>query len=217
MSKQRFDIRPLGKDDLVIAARICAQAMSDNPIHVQVFRGTPVRRERRLKRFFTGLLQYILRKGDLLGAYADGTLIGVLGRLPPGSCKPNWRDLLSLLPALLTSNSPTGTLRAAVWLNTWSRLDPPTPHWHLGPLAVDSGRQSQGVGTQLMEYACTAAADACLYLETDTLANVRFYEGLGFDVLATPTILATPSWLMVRTPRIDAAGQWPADNPIALI
>ncbi|EAR23626.1 GNAT family N-acetyltransferase [Nitrococcus mobilis] len=199
VSTPRIDIRPLSKGDLVMAAGICAQAMSDNPIHLQVFRGAQARRQRRLKRFFTGLLPYILRKDGLLGAYADGTLIGVLGRLPPGRCKPTWRDLLSLLPALLTSNSPAGTLRTVIWLNTWLRHDPPTPHWHLGPLAVDPGWQNQGVGTQLMEYACTEAAGTCLYLETDKLANVRFYQGFGFCVLATPSILVTPSWLMVRT------------------
>ncbi|OEY67670.1 GNAT family N-acetyltransferase [Marinobacter sp. X15-166B] len=191
-------IQPLSRTDLTRAATLCARAMRDNPLHLAVFGGPDTRRQQRLQRLLAGLLGYILRKGDLLGAYRNGTLVGVLGLLPPGRCRPTWRDLPRLLPTLLTSNTPAGSLRTAIWLNTWRRHDPGTPHWHLGPLAVEPDWQGQYVGTRLMDYACNRAADACLYLETDTPANVRFYQRFGFSVLATPVILTTPSWLMVR-------------------
>lgn len=98
----------------------------------------------------------------------------------------------------LISNSPIGIVRLAIWLGTWARIDPATPHWHLGPLAVDSAWQGQGIGTQLMEFACNKAVNDYLYLETDKLSNVQLYEKFGFVTIATPTILATPSWVMGR-------------------
>jgi len=195
---KNYTIHPLGQCDLLAAAEICARAMRDNPIHIQVFGAPHELRERRLRRFFPGLLAYVHRKGSLYGAFAKGTLVGVLGMLPPKTCKPSPRDLLRLAPTLLTSSSPVGTLRLAIWLSTWARIDPSTPHWHLGPLAIVPAWQHRGIGTQLMEYASHKASGDSLYLETDKLANVGFYEGFGFSVLATPSILATPSWVMVR-------------------
>lgn len=198
MNKEPCGIYPLGQDDLLAAAGLCARAMNDNPIHVQVFGRSPVLRERRLTRFFRGLLAYVHHKNGLYGAIADGALVGVLGMLPPKRCKPSLRDGLRLMPALLTSNSPVGTFRLAVWLSTWARIDPSAPHWHLGPLAVTPSWQHRGVGTQLMAHALNKGSGENLYLETDKWTNVGFYEGFGFSVLATPSILATPSWVMMR-------------------
>lgn len=198
MRKETYDVYPLRREDISAAAVICARAMNDNPIHIRVFGAPPARRERRLRRFFPGLLSYVQRKGKLLGVFSGGRLAGVLGMLPPGDCKPGLRDFLQLMPALLTSNTPVGTVRLAVWLSTWARIDPSTPHWHLGPLAVDTGLQQQGIGTRLMDYAVSRTPGESLYLETDELANVRFYKGLGFSVLAKQPVLATPSWVMIR-------------------
>lgn len=193
-----FVIHPLQRKDLQAAAKICTSAMVDNPIHIQVFGRSPELRERRLTRFFLGLLPYVHRKGEMFGAYADGTLAGVLGALPPNSCKPSVGDILKLLPTLLTSTSPVGIWRLAIWLGTWARIDPREPHWHLGPLAVNPLCQRQGVGTQLIEYAFGKISGASLYLETDKLVNVQLYERFGFTVTATPVILKTPSWVMKR-------------------
>lgn len=172
--------------------------MSDNPIHVEVFGRSPTLRKHRLKRFFRGLLTYVHHKNGLYGARADDNLIGVLGMLPPKRCKPSPRDWVQLMPALLASNSPTGTVRLAIWLRTWARIDPCTPHWHLGPLAVTPLWQHRGVGTKLMEYALEKGSGENIYLETDKISNVEFYERFGFYVLATPPVLSTPAWVMMR-------------------
>jgi len=206
VTAKTYAIHPLANSDLLAAAHICAQAMRDNPVHIQVFGASPALREHRLRRFFPGLLAYVYRKGSLYGAFANGTLVGVLGMLPPKNCKPSLRVLLYLLPTLLTSNSPVETVRLAIWLVTWARIDPPTPHWHLGPLAVTPAWQQHGVGTQLIEHAVNKGAGDSLYLETDRLTNMEFYEGFGFSVLAAPSILATPSWVMMRPPTAEISG-----------
>lgn len=198
MNTKRYTIQPLCKNDLLAAADLCAKAMSDNPIHVKVFGTAPALRERRLKRFFPGLLLYVFRKGYLYGTFADETLIGVLGMLPPNRCKPTLSEVLQLLPSLLTSNSPIGTLRLIIWLSTWARIDPVIPHWHLGPLSIAPAWQGQGVGSELIEFACNKGCSNILYLETDKLSNVEFYEKFGFSILAQPIILTTPSWVMMR-------------------
>lgn len=193
-----FTIKPLEKKHLVLAAAICAQAMLHNPLHIRVFGGVSSLRQRRLERFFPGLLAYIYRKGALYGAFSEQRLVGVLGMLPPTQCKPSLCEVLRLLPSLITATNPLGTLRLAIWLGTWAKLDPVTPHWHLGPLAVDPAWQKQGIGTQLMALACDKGSQASIYLETDKLSNVELYKKLGFSVLAAPTILGVSSWVMMR-------------------
>lgn len=198
MNTKNYIIRPLNKSDLSQAAEICADAMYDNPIHIKVFGADTALRKRRLQRFFPGMLAYVYRKGDLYGAFIDNSMIGVLGMLPPGHCKPSLTDMLRLLPRLLTSNNLLGTIRLAVWLSSWARIDPTTPHWHLGPLSVARTWQSRGVGTQMIEYASNKCTGADLYLETDKLSNVELYERFGFSILTAPSMLGIPSWVMIR-------------------
>lgn len=198
MTMQSYAIHLLDKSHLPLATDICAEAMNDNPIHIKVFGAEPLLRKRRLKRLFPVLLTYVQRKGSLYGIFADDTLIGVLGMLPPKTCKPSLVDIARLLPRLLTSNSPLGILRLALWLGTWAKIDPAKPHWHLGPLAIASAWQRKGVGTQMIEYAFNKCADDTLYLETDKLSNVKLYQRFGFTTVATPTILGIPSWVMMH-------------------
>lgn len=200
MMTNNYAIQALSKNDLAQAAEICAEAMLDNPLHIKVFGAGTRLRARRLKRFFAGMLTYIQRKDSLYGVFVDGRLIGVLGMLPPRRCKPSLVDSLRLLATLLSSNSPIGTLRLAIWLTTWANIDPATPHWHLGPLAVAPAWQRQGIGSRLLEYACSKGNDDSLYLETDKLSNVELYQRFGFTTLATPTILGSISWVMLRHP-----------------
>lgn len=203
MPQTHFSFRPLRPADLKIAAALCAEAMLDNPLHIRVFGHDAKRRKRRLTRLFNGLLPYILAKGELMAAYQDGQLLGVLGRLAPHRCQPSWQETLSLAPALISSNSPLGWLRTLRWLASWAKLDPCLPHWHLGPLAVSPQYQRQGIGRALMAYAINEAQGISLYLETDKLSNVQFYQRLGFHIIAQPTLLDTPTWLMLKRPAVS--------------
>lgn len=194
-----FKLALIPTTDLYAAARICAEAMADNPLHLKVFGQDINRRQQRLTRLFSGLLPYIARNGELRGAYAGQQLVGVLGRLSPGHCQPNYLELIKLAPALLASNSPLGWLRTLRWLKQWAKLDHATPHWHLGPLAVAPNHQRQGIGRALMEVAIIEANGVSLYLKTDKLSNVQFYQRLGFNITATPILLGTKTWLMLRS------------------
>jgi GNAT superfamily N-acetyltransferase len=198
-----IEIRPLSRRDMSSAAKLCARAMRDNPIHVLCFGRESALRERRLRRFFPGLLSYVARKGILLGAWEDARLIGVVGALAPGACRPPMLEALRLGSGLVTSNTPLGALSTARWLQAWLRADPPEPHWHMGPFAVAEAWRGHGVARRLgtaVIAETSARMAAPLYLETDKHRNVRLYATVGFTVIGTRRILGTESWLMMRRP-----------------
>ena len=198
MHKYNCNILPLKLDEIATAATVCAAAMNENPLHIKVFGTNPHLRHLRLKRMFPALLTYVKRKGELYGAFIDGNLIGVIGMLPPNKCQPTLRDMLQLLPRIIRTNSPLRSLPLAIWLGTWARIDPNQPHWHLGPLAIMPQWQAKGIGTQMINFTINHCATDPLYLETDKPSNVKLYQRFGFQVLATPTILGVPSWIMLR-------------------
>ena len=184
------------------AAVLLVDAMRDNPLHIQAFGADPTRRRRRLGRFMEPLVCHVQSHGALLGAYAQGELIGVLGMMKPGFCRPSGLAALRFAGLVVASNPPVGVWRIARWLAAWTRHDPSELHWHIGPLAVASAYRRQGVGRLLMEHCCakldTLAAVA--WLETDLAINASFYESLGFATVLQEPVLGVPNWFMRRAP-----------------
>jgi predicted N-acetyltransferase YhbS len=98
-------------------------------------------------------------------------------------------------------DGPIVAERIASWIGAWSEREPGQRHWHFGPLAVETGLQGMGVGSRLMEVSC-AQVDASgedAYLETDTQADLLFYERFGFEVVGEQNVLDVPNWFMQRT------------------
>ncbi len=64
-------------------------------------------------------------------------------------------------------------------------LHPQEPHWYLAILGVDSARQGQGLGAQLLRDALARCDDEGLiaYLESSNPANVSLYRRHGFEVV----------------------------------
>ncbi len=199
----RVDIRALASaEQRAAAAALLADGMRDNPVHVQAFGADPVRRQRRLSRFLGELVRHVQAHDGLLGAFSQSELIGVLGMMKPGHCRPSWPSAVRLAAVIVTTNPPIGTWRVARWLAAWARLDPREPHWHIGPLAVLSAQRRQGVGRRLMTHCCRRldALAATAWLETDLEINVAFYETLGFVVVRQERVLGVPNWFMRRLP-----------------
>ena len=196
------DTKALTPDELHAAAALLAHGMRDNPLHVKVFGADPDHRERHLLRFHGHLVAYVHSHGAVLGAYVQGELIGVLGIMEPGGCRPAMMDALRFARVIVASNPPTGVVRILRWLATWARNDLAGPHWHIGPMAVHPVYRRRGIGRRLMIHCCQHidALAATAYLETDLAINVAFYETLGFLVIKQEVVLGVPNWFMTRPP-----------------
>ena len=200
--------RQLQRSELGEAARLLGRGMRDNPANIRAFgiRDTE-RRSWALARFFRPVLHGLYQRGLIWGAFRDGTLVGVCGMARPGLCQPSALEKLRVLPSVVFGN-PVGTpLRVLRWVSEWARRDPAEPHWHLGPVAVDSHLQGQGIGSAMLVDFCARMDDerALSYLETDKSENVRFYQRFGFTVIAEAEILGIPNWFMSRSPRISSS------------
>lgn len=192
-------LRDLGREDLDGALAIAARAMADNPLHVRVLGGDPPTRLCRVLRLQGLLLRSVHARGAILGAEQCDSLTGVLGI---AWHKPDLAQTVQLALGVLTGFPPNVTALIAAWFVQWVSHVPRTPYWHIGPVAVDPGRQRQGVGSALMRALCARLdhEGALAYLEVDRPENVRFYAKFGFDVVRETAVLGVPNWFMVREP-----------------
>lgn len=195
-----MNLRDLTDDDLPAAAAVLGDGMRDNPIHVRVFGPDAEARRRALTRLFQAALGRVRNHGSIEGAFEDGRLVALCGRMPPGTCRIGLVQRLCFLPSLLATNPLPAVLRIFSWAGAWGKEDPPTPHWHLGPVGVLRSHQGKGIGGALLGAFCArmdqARADA--YLETDKEVNVTFYERAGFKVVQRKDVLGVPCWFMSR-------------------
>lgn len=193
-------LRDLAAQEIPAAAAVLGDCLRDNPVHVRVFGDDASARERALTRLFEGALGRLLERGAVEGAYQDGRLVGLCGRMPPGHCRIGVLEKLRVLPALLSAHPLPTVLRIFSWARAWGREDPPAPHWHLGPVGVLRSHQGKGIGSALLDAFCArmdqARSEACL--ETDKDANVRFYEKAGFRTAERKEVLGVPCWFMSR-------------------
>lgn len=197
----RLEIRELTRSETDSAAAVLGRGMRDNPLHVRVFGANPDRREAALTRLFEALLRQYIPKGEILGAFFSGVLIGVCAMVRPGYCRPMTTEKLRLLPAIVAGSSLGGAIRVLSLTIAWSGQDPKEAHWHLGPVAVERHQQGKGVGSKLLCEFCSRmdANQSLAYLETDKRDNVFFYKRFGFEVKAEQQVLGVPNWFMVRT------------------
>jgi|SRR5215468_4022185 len=199
---KELNIRELNTDELHGAARLLGRGMRDNPANVRTLGiRNADRRCRALMRFFVPVLHGLYERGLILGAFRDGSLVGVCGIAWPGLCQPTWLEKLNVIPSVAFGNPLAAPIRMLMWAREWARRDPGEPHWHLGPVAVDSYVQGQGIGRAMLSEFCARAdrSGGLSYLETDKPENVRFYQKFGFTVIAEAEILHVPNWFMSRS------------------
>jgi len=88
------------------------------------------------------------------------------------------------------------------WQSALARRDPEHRHWHLGPVAVEVGKQRSGIGTALLAEACRSIdmTREPAFLETDRKEAAGFFARFGFKVFLQVTANDAPHWLMLRSP-----------------
>ena len=204
------NLHPIRKPDIPAAVDALIDSFQDDPLWNVVFRDDP-NEDRSRRAFFECPLRYGLTYGEVYASSPalEGIVVWVPGRRSDMSV---WRMLRC------------GALRAAIGMGKESvrRLkilsDTVVPdrkrhmngraYSYVMVIGVRTAHQGKGIGSRLMKV-ITAECDAAgtpLYLETETEANVPFYEKHGFKVIERVTLpgLELPMWEMVREPHVES-------------
>jgi ribosomal protein S18 acetylase RimI-like enzyme len=195
-----LDVGRITESETADAVGVLARGMRDNPLHVAALGDDPAHRVEALKQLFSVMIP---GQPEPLRAREDGEVVGVCGLLPPPDCMVHTFATLPAdqFPPVLPD--PGEQARAVEWLQSWGQRDPHEPHFHLGPVAADAGKQGRGIGTALMQAFCERVDRdrALAYLETDKAENVGFYEKFGFETVGEATVIGVTNWFMRRDPR----------------
>jgi ribosomal protein S18 acetylase RimI-like enzyme len=192
------EVRDLHTDELPAAIRLLARGFRDEPLQVASLGPDPERRRQRLLVLFAAMFG-IMNGQTPLVALEGGSIVGVTGVAPPGTCQPTVAQLLKYVPALAPMGLPS-LVHTARLNRSWGQVDPREHHSHLGPLAVDADMRGRGIGSQILGHYCRQLDDASLmgYLETDSEDKVRLYERFGFEVIREQQVIGVRNWFMVR-------------------
>ncbi len=183
-----------GPEQVSQAAGVTARALRDNPSSVAISNNPLVRLEM-LYSTFGGMLA----GARVAGVRRGNCVLGVAGAVPPGHCVD------SMLPLeVRTQDTPapdaSDTDRFLYSGSVMAGHDLPETHWHVGPVGVEPGFQSMGMGRAAMRLLCDEFDEhgRLAWLETDKPENVRFYIGLGFEVIDEVPMLTSQFWFMRR-------------------
>jgi ribosomal protein S18 acetylase RimI-like enzyme len=176
------------------ATGVAARSLRDSPNSMAVSNDPFVRLDMLYSTFGR-----MLGEARVAGVRRGNCVLGVAGAVQPGHC------IDSMLPPevrTLDPSSPDAT-DADRFLYSGSVMaahDLPEPHWHVGPVGVEPGFQGRGLGRAAMRLLCDEfdLHRRLAWLETDKPENVRFYIGLGFEVVDEVPMLTSRFWFMRR-------------------
>jgi GNAT superfamily N-acetyltransferase len=194
-------IRELQVADLFPAAEVLGKAFATNPNSIAVNRGKSVSPQQ-LKYAFVGRFKYL--PGQKYVSELDGNIVGAMRIVEWPACQASLLQTLRMMPYALRASGGLGNFsRGLKILNTWKRLEPRRPHFHLEPLGIALELQGKGVGSQMMDFYCRIIDKEGkeAYHETDRPENVPFYEKFGFKVVGEITIIGAKNWFMLRNAR----------------
>ncbi len=195
---QLRDLEPAEFDQ---AIGILARGMRDTAVHIQIFGADAVRRARSVELFLRSSLRSAMARGRAICAERGGTVVGVLG---VAERRLTMSNVVRAAAPLICRFSPAVTMRIARWYRVWQAHEPRAHHWLLGPLAVETDLQGQGIGGAIMQAACSRADErgAILYCGTDNrVINARLHKKFGFETTAEVEAMGVPIWFMVRQPK----------------
>jgi GNAT superfamily N-acetyltransferase len=197
----RMKLRLLTPGENLLAARIIASGMVDDPIQRSIHGPDVSARLRGMEHAFGATLRETER--PTLGAWKDGELLGTATYGPPGSC-PLPEERREALSQAVADLPLSARKNFHAWRANWGAHDPAEPHWHLGPLAVRADAQARGIGSRLLKafLELVDKHEGTAYLETDTARNVRFYERFGFTA-GRDEVLGVECTFMSRRPTVS--------------
>lgn len=202
-----FTLEKLTPPRLAAAAQAMSNAYQCDPLYTFVVPDADQRR-RWLPILKRELLRNTLRYGETyIAVGADNSVRGVLALTPP-HCYPHpWWTELRLFWNVLLRPTPWCPTLSTVWpirryAAVFEEIHYPDPHWYVDTVGVDPAWQRQGVGKAFLQQTIDLAqrSNLPIWLETQTAANVGYYEGFGFRVTVQkqPAPGGPPTWGMLR-------------------
>ena len=202
-------VAPFARSMLDAANDTLVAAFMDDSLIGWVF-PDPATRARRLRRLNRVPLEYGLRYGYVRQS-DKGRCVAIW--IPPGKPMSPGRMVRCgmLAVPLRTGLRPLARFGGANGvMDKIHKRHMSGPHWELLIVGVDPALQGRGRGSALVRDGLARADESGLpcYLNTNTPANVPFYERLGFSVLEEATLGkdGPAAWAMRR----DAIPQSPA-------
>lgn len=201
MESSAKKIESASKQDLAAAASLLAESLFDDPLQEWLF---PVQSKRltATTRMFRHLLKPKLSNGMVrIIRGSRGELASVAVWTPPYPPAPSRfeRYTESFFTRLIYGRRIHEVREAFTKL---AARHPHQPYWYLQALATRPDQRGQGHARRLLNEKFDEADANCLLLglETSSLANVAYYERLGFALVnearLTPQL---PVWLMCRS------------------
>ena len=162
------------------AAGALARAFADDPFWTWVI-PAPDGRVERLTHIFGALLRVRAAAGDQV--FTDPAIRSALLCSPPGSPRGDLAEIVRLAPAML-SGAGTGVLRLLRASRVFEAERPVNPHAYVAIVGTVPEARGLGLAGSLLDraFALADAAGALTWLETESAANVPYYERRGFVV-----------------------------------
>jgi ribosomal protein S18 acetylase RimI-like enzyme len=218
-----IELGTITAEEIPLAAGVAARGMRDNPNSIALFGNDPVQRVRALEPMFHLVL--LSQSGPTLVARRHGTVVGIAALAPPDGCF--YRQTMARnktlhvaghvisfgVPSIprqlvipLLSLGPGALSRISALGEAGTRHDPRERHQHVELVVVEAGLQGMGIGSRMMEALCRQMDELpeMAHLETDTEADVRFYERYGFEVTGEARVLGARNWYMQRLPGAES-------------
>jgi GNAT superfamily N-acetyltransferase len=211
----RLELRALRPAERRLAAGLTARAMRDNPTTEAMFGPEPLERLAGMQAIWTAFFHRL--PGLALGGFYRGCLVAVAAAVPPGGCVGAARSGGAAAVVAGREPPPGDPARTGYVHATYAVHDLADPHWHVGPVVVEPGCQARGIGEALMR-ALQRHPDigpGALWGETDTVANVRFYQRLGWRPVRVVRLLGIRLWFLHRPPGQAATGSGSSDRSSA--
>ena len=184
-------------DQITQAVGVAARALRNDPDWMAVSDDPLVRLEMLYSTFANSLVG-----ARVVGVRRGDCILGVASAVEPGHCVG-----ARLPPEVRTLESPSMDASDADRLMHFRSIlaahDLDEPHWHVGPVGVEPGFQSMGMGRAAMKLLCEEFDEhgRVSWLKTVKPENVLFYTQHGFKVVEESTVLTAHLWFMRRQPQ----------------
>ncbi len=197
-------VRAARRDEAALLGEVLADAFAEDPVFAWLIPPQLRGRDSRLRTFFTSMSRSYLRRGK--PCYLTGDASAAALWAGPGSwAMPVSQVILEAAPSgLALRHRLPRALRTQMQIERLHARQSP-PHWYLGYLGTRRGRQSQGLGTQMLrEVLAGVDTDGVpAYLESSNERNLPLYERNGFRVVGEHRALGhgPTIWRMWREAR----------------